>query len=388
VTAAAIVGVAGLLAVTPLVAGGAAHLSAGLVAMPGYVHASVPGTEAMRPFAPRAEYEAPARAGSVLAERGDRVFKVAAPENRTAARPAAPDFADFDRQRLSGQHEADGPMPAVGRYAWVSGDAVPVTLASLDRRFAESTSLAVPDTVLSEIAAAEVVEDDELSVPLPVTRPRIDIASVPADDTPASAAVASVAPQPERDPAQPAAERQRPAGAALAYANPDVQVEEEKSGGIFGRLFGRRDMSLLPGRGSKVAVYDIGAAVVYMPNGEKLEAHSGFGKMKDDPRYVAEKNKGPTPPNLYKLRMREARFHGVEAIRLLPADGKKKFNRDGLLAHTYMYVRGGGMDKAQSNGCVAFKDYDRFLSAFKRGEIEHLIVVPHLKEVPTYMAAL
>ena len=134
---------------------------------------------------------------------------------------------------------------------------------------------------------------------------------------------------------------------------------------------------------------EVQRAIRYLEvNGEKLEAHSGLAHMKDNPRYVAEKNKGPTPPNLYNLRMRESRFHGVEAIRLLPADGKKKYNRDGLLAHTYMYVRGGGKDTSQSNGCVVFKDYDRFLKAFKRGEVTHMIVVRHLREVPTYMAAL
>ena len=31
------------------------------------------------------------------------------------------------------------------------------------------------------------------------------------------------------------------------------------------------------------AVYDISARTVYMPNGLKLEAHSGFGSLTDDP---------------------------------------------------------------------------------------------------------
>mgnify|MGYP000064843373 CR=1 FL=1 len=240
-----------------------------------------------------------------------------------------------------------------------------------------------------EIAAAETGDDEELSVPVPMQRPRIAAAPATVEDSAASAAIASVAPTPDRRPKHSAGADKKASTAALAYANPDAAIEEEdNSGGIFGRLFGGRNQSLLPGRGSKVAVYDIGAATVYMPNGEKLEAHSGLAHMKDNPRYVTEKNKGPTPPNLYNLKMREARFHGVEAIRLLPADGKKKFNRDGLLAHTYMYVRNGGRDKSQSNGCVVFAEYDKFLNAFKRGQIEHLIVVPNLKEVPTYMAAL
>jgi hypothetical protein len=111
-----------------------------------------------------------------------------------------------------------------------------------------------------------------------------------------------------------------------------------------------------------------------MPNGDKLEAHSGLGHMVDKPRFASVKMRGPTPPNTYKLVLRERRFHGVEAIRLLPVDGKKKFGRDGLLAHTYM-LRGG---LAQSNGCVVFKDYKRFLKAFKRGKVTRLVVVPDI----------
>ena len=128
-----------------------------------------------------------------------------------------------------------------------------------------------------------------------------------------------------------------------------------------------------PFRRPGVAVYDIAAGVVHMPNGEKLEAHSGLGDMMDDARYVHVKMRGPTPPGTYKLTMRESLFHGVEAIRLTPIDGKKPFGRDGLLAHTYMLRRPG-----ESNGCVSFRDYSRFLAAFKRGEVRQMVVVPRL----------
>ncbi len=36
------------------------------------------------------------------------------------------------------------------------------------------------------------------------------------------------------------------------------------------------------------AVYDISAHTVYLPDGTKLEAHSGRGGRLDDPRYVHE----------------------------------------------------------------------------------------------------
>jgi hypothetical protein len=128
----------------------------------------------------------------------------------------------------------------------------------------------------------------------------------------------------------------------------------------------------LPGPGHHTAVYDIEAHTVYLPNGERLEAHSGIGHRMDDPHYAGEKNRGPTPPNVYDLAMREQPFHGVRAIRLNPVDDGKMFGRDGILAHTYMLGPTG-----QSFGCVSFKDYPAFLRAFQKGEIDRIVVVPH-----------
>src|SRR5262249_41053826 len=56
---------------------------------------------------------------------------------------------------------------------------------------------------------------------------------------------------------------------------------------------------------SRTAIYDIAARTVYLPNGRRLEAHSGLGSHMDDARYVHVKRQGPTPPNTYKLIMRE-----------------------------------------------------------------------------------
>ncbi|WP_084539973.1 DUF2778 domain-containing protein [Azorhizobium doebereinerae] len=135
--------------------------------------------------------------------------------------------------------------------------------------------------------------------------------------------------------------------------------------------------SMLPGPSDKFALYDIKARVVYMPNGEKLEAHSGYGDMFDDPRFVHKKMVGPTPPNVYEMKMRESLFHGVEAIRLNPVGGGNMFGRDGMLAHTYMLG-----PRGDSNGCVSFRDYPKFLTAFKRGEINRLVVVTSLPSKP------
>jgi len=129
----------------------------------------------------------------------------------------------------------------------------------------------------------------------------------------------------------------------------------------------------LPELDSRTAVYDIAARTVYLPNGVRLEAHSGLGEKLDDPRYAHVRMRGPTPPNVYALALREQPFHGVRAIRLNPIDDGKMFGRDGMLAHTYMLGPNG-----QSNGCVSFKDYPKFLEAFLRGEVDRLVVVPDL----------
>jgi len=130
----------------------------------------------------------------------------------------------------------------------------------------------------------------------------------------------------------------------------------------------------LPAADSRTAIYDISAHTVYLPNGERLEAHSGLGDKMDDPRYVDVRLRGPTPPNVYDLKLREALFHGVRAIRLTPVDDDKMFGRDGILAHTYMLGPNG-----QSNGCVSFRDYDKFLHAFLRGEVDRMVVVASMR---------
>jgi hypothetical protein len=117
--------------------------------------------------------------------------------------------------------------------------------------------------------------------------------------------------------------------------------------------------------------------VVYLPNGRRLEAHSGLGAHMDDIRYVNLKARGPTPPNVYQLTMREEIFHGVRAIRLNPVDETRMYGRDGILAHTYMLGPNG-----QSNGCISFADYNAFLNAFQRGEIDRIVVVERLGNRP------
>ena len=129
----------------------------------------------------------------------------------------------------------------------------------------------------------------------------------------------------------------------------------------------------------RTAVYDITAQLVYLPNGERLEAHSGLGEHMDNPSSSRIRMRGVTPPNTYTLKLRESLFHGVQALRLTPVDESKMFGRDGILAHTYMLG-----PKGASNGCVSFRDYPRFLRAYLRGEIERIVVVPRLGRPPTF----
>jgi len=133
-------------------------------------------------------------------------------------------------------------------------------------------------------------------------------------------------------------------------------------------------------RPARTAIYDITARTVYLPSGERLEAHSGLGDLMDNPRYVSRKNQGATPPNTYRLTLRESLFHGVQAIRLNPVDEKAMFGRDGILAHSYMLGPSG-----QSNGCISFRDYPRFLRAFLRGEIDRIVVVVKLDKPPVFV---
>jgi hypothetical protein len=322
---------------------------------------------------------------------------------------------------------ADMPAPAAERFARVDSGSVVVQTAPQPMRFARLNA-DTPDNARLALALVQSlpVDDEAFASPLPIEESSADVtvspvdtqqrqpgdaASLPdslTDDVPLPTRRPQFdAPRPpkavEQDnpvpqprvvqqvkPAQPTkpdqqarqpARQGRPAdgGDVLAYAKPDVPA-----GGLgqaFRNLFS--GPSAGSGAGHGVAVYDISAKTVYMPDGQRLEAHSGLGAMVDQPRYVDVKDRGPTPPNTYNLSLRESRFHGVEAIRLTPTSGSNKYNRNGLLAHTYM-LRGG---RAESNGCVVFRDYARFLAAFKKGKVTRLVVVPRLNGSATRVAS-
>ena len=216
------------------------------------------------------------------------------------------------------------------------------------------------------------------SIPLPAPRP--------AGLTPAAAPAATVA----RDNARPAQRRARAAGTPSTQADnrswfeklfdlnappaPRVSYTALDSRALDVQPRARLTPTPLaaPAGEGGTAVYDISARTVTLPSGERLEAHSGLREKMDDPRFVHVRMRGATPPGTYELTEREALFHGVRAIRLNPVGGSAAiFGRTGILAHSYLLGPNG-----DSNGCMSFKDYDRFLQAYLRGEIRRLVVVP------------
>ena len=160
--------------------------------------------------------------------------------------------------------------------------------------------------------------------------------------------------------------KREPSGGLLAYASADASVTsaiapKEQNPMLGGSAPYERD----------TAVYDITAKTVYLPDGTKLEAHSGLGDNLDDPRSSRVRMRGVTPPHIYNLKPREALFHGVPALRLTPIGGENAiYGRDGLLAHTFMLGPNG-----DSNGCVSFKDYYAFLDAYRNKGIRKLAVL-------------
>jgi len=183
----------------------------------------------------------------------------------------------------------------------------------------------------------------------------------------AKAAVMSIASNDKQTMVEKLWGKQPAAGGLLAYASADASV----TGSIIDTRSQNPMMGGAPPYDRQTAVYDIAAKMVYLPDGTRLEAHSGLGSKMDDVRYSHVRMQGVTPPHIYELKPREALFHGVPALRLTPLGGEEKIHgRDGLLAHTYMLGPSG-----QSNGCVSFKDYYAFLDAYRNKGIRRLAVL-------------
>jgi len=258
-------------------------------------------------------------------------------EGQTAASRPATDRASFDE-----------------RFNSLHGE----RLASFDQRFAAAQAGA-RDRAPSSLQRSDWLAAAEYRLETAIQEKARVAMRGPAADTPAKT------------------QAQAPAGATpgkplrLAYAPSDLKLND----------IAPRDVAPSDGLpadvGKRTAIYDISARVLYMPNGERLEAHSGLGEHMDDLRSVRIRNKGVTPTNVYKLSLREKLFHGVRAVRMTPVAPHKMYGRDGFLVHSYLLGPQG-----ESNGCVSVNDYPKFLNAFLSGEVDRLVVVERLAEPP------
>jgi hypothetical protein len=267
---------------------------------------------------------------------------------------------------------------------------------SFDDRFAAASPQGVapaPQAETSRLAEAPKTQPEAAKLaeaPKPKQAARVQVAAIapsphPVEPEPPKSAVGSI-----HDMAQ------RAKAAVMSIASNEKQTISEKLWGkpqphgpsllsfasadasVTGSLGPTQNPALAgntPRYERDTAVYDISAHMVYLPDGSKLEAHSGLGSELDDPRSARIRMRGVTPPHLYDLTPREALFHGVPALRLNPVGGEDAiYGRSGLLAHTYMLGPNG-----DSNGCVSFKDYNAFLNAYRNQGIKRLAVVARVE---------
>jgi hypothetical protein len=265
---------------------------------------------------------------------------VLAPELRSSFAMPSPDVDFSETWRERGQAVGLATLgPRAGQdNAWRPEGGLSTLLAT---RFPHAGRVRLPAT---EIAVA---------LPLPMPRPdgiaRQDIA--------------------RQDIARPGVVRTTPVEPQVASLPPQQKPGEL---GIFDKLFADPDRAAkaVLAANPKTVLYDITKKAVYMPDGEKLEAHSGFGQYMDDPESMHRKDVGVTPPNVYTVSFREKPFHGVRALRMKPVGGGNMYGRDGILAHSFLLGEAGA-----SNGCISVRDYDKFLRAYEDGKFDQIIVL-------------
>jgi hypothetical protein len=245
--------------------------------------------------------------------------------------------------------------------------AVPKPVAA---KLAEAKSGAAPkgvEAAKKEAAASLQVALNAPTAPVDTKPAQSSGASVRDMAARAKAAVMSIASGERQSIVEKLWGKRESSGSLLSFASADANV----TGSIPSTLNQNPMNGGSPPYDRQTAVYDISAAMVYLPDGTRLEAHSGLGSKLDDVRYANVRMQGVTPPHIYELKPREALFHGVPALRLTPIGGEDKiYGRAGLLAHTYMLGPNG-----DSNGCVSFKNYYAFLDAYRNKGIRRLAVL-------------
>ncbi|MEN3287526.1 MAG: hypothetical protein V7634_1826 [Bradyrhizobium sp.] len=322
------------------------------------------------------------------------------------SRPAAPRFATRNASEAVSEAFASLPDSSVAKVA----SAAAITPEMFNDRFAASIAGGVASNASAAVPPLPKLAE---ATPSKISEPRIPekaaaaakLAEAPKKDAkPVQLALATPRPQPAGQEPQAApdsntpkssmgslramTERAKAAVLSITGERHSIQDKlwgkpEQQNGGLL--AYASADANITasigqqqdPTKGGQApydrttAVYDISAKMVYLPDGSKLEAHSGLGDNLDNPRSENVRMRGVTPPHIYELKPREALFHGVPALRLNPIGGSEAIHgRDGLLAHTFMLGPNG-----DSNGCVSFRDYSAFLDAYKNKGIRKLAVV-------------
>ena len=310
------------------------------------------------------------------------------------------------------------PVTVADRFAplndVVAAVSEPAPLVSAPATVPSATTLSFEDRFLASAPQGVASNAENAPAPAPAPKfaeapkapaaPKLAEAAKPKETPPAPVKLAAIAPVPAQPPAEVSSARspgavvrdmaQRAKAAVMSIASADRPSIVEKLWGkpaskpsllayasadtnVTGSLAPSQNNATLgaqPRFDRDTAVYDISAHMVYLPDGTKLEAHSGLGSQLDDPRSANIRMRGVTPPHLYDLTPREALFHGVPALRLNPVGGEETiFGRAGLLAHSFMLGPNG-----DSNGCVSFRDYNAFLNAYRNQGIKRLAVVARI----------
>jgi lysozyme len=302
-------------------------------------------------FATEAVVASPAADSATPPAEASVNFGAMSVEPESVAKPASPNIDYSSVASLEAAQSANIPLPSLEAFPLENGPPLPPPRPP---GFGEQAPSAAPQVVQST-APTVPVEDRNFFQ-------KLFGLGLPPTPGALSGAQASIAP-----------ESHAAVKAAAPPAPLAVTAAPMPSGRTGSGWFG---FGALHGYDRQTAVYDILARTVYMPDGTRLEAHSGLGDRLDDPRYVDEHARGATPPHLYELKLRAGSFHGVQALRLTPIGEGDIYGRAGLLAHPYMLGPNG-----DSNGCVSVKDYDAFLRAYQNGQISRLMVVASANQV-------
>jgi hypothetical protein len=314
---------------------------------------------------------------------------------RRLAGPAVAVVVAFGAASVAASWVSDQALPKSDRLAATASPASRIGAAFFDLRFYAHEMRSAPSNAEARLAnmlfaqkptyenGSPAIQSEP--VPAAESEPAPAVESESAQSEP-SQTIASAVPLPRPRPAE-AGSLPTDVVRNLENDRPEDPTLLEKLSGMFkyrltlaslaptDGIFAPKTNLAALGYDNETAVYDISAHVVYLPNGSKLEAHSGLGETRDDPAHVSEHQVGATPPAVYELKPREQLFHGVQALRMNPVEGSA-LGRTGLLVHPYMLGPDG-----DSNGCVSIRDYDRFLAAYQRGEFKRLAVIPNLAAV-------